>query len=245
MRAVRRLSPLEEVEAVFQRLSCEPLPLVLPAALFAGASAGGMWPLAAVRSRLVHPSCTESVRARVWAEVLRRRARQGAPWDTVAVAFALPGLRRAVGRLPRLAELEVCEVEQEALAAVALELVGLSGREAQVGLRLVRAGDRAAHRLLYAAQRSRRAPVVSLEENTVGAPLYGTGGMAEVIAVVERAVAAGVLSELEGELVTQTRLEKRPMAKAASAVGVSVRSAFRHRAAAEERLAAALRTQGD
>ncbi|MCX5529829.1 hypothetical protein OG785_04545 [Streptomyces sp. NBC_00006] len=228
------------MEAVFQRLSGEPWPLVLPAALFADASAGGMWSVAAVRSRLVHPSCTEPVRALVWAEVLQRRARQGAPWDTVAVAFALPGLRRAVGRLPRLAELEVCEVEQEALAAVALELTGLTGREAQMGLRLVRAGDRAAHRLLYATQRARRTPVVALEEDTVGAPctVPGTG---EVIAVVERAATAGVLSEVEAELITLTRLERQSMAKAASAVGMSVRSAFRHRAAAEQRLAAILR----
>ncbi|MFJ8955081.1 hypothetical protein ACIRO1_33790 [Streptomyces sp. NPDC102381] len=244
VRSSRRLSPLEEVESAFQQLSCAPGALVLPASLLS-AAADGVLSVAKVRSRLVHPNCTEQTRSRVWAEVLQRRARQGTPWDTVAIAFAVPGLRRAVGRLPRLAELEICEVEQEALAAAAIELATLSGHESEVGLRLVRAGDRAAHRMLYGAQRSRRAPVVPLEENTVGAPLYGTGGMAEVIAVVERAVAAGVLSALEAELVTQTRLEKQPMAKAASAVGVSVRSAFRHRAAAEERLAAALRAQGD
>ncbi|WP_405878200.1 hypothetical protein OG762_05700 [Streptomyces sp. NBC_01136] len=63
-----------------------------------------------VRSRLVHPSCTAEARARVWREVLRRRREQGEPWGTVAVGSTVPGLRRALARLPRLAEVEACEL---------------------------------------------------------------------------------------------------------------------------------------
>ncbi|MGW8729936.1 hypothetical protein ACWGNF_28370 [Streptomyces sp. NPDC055808] len=110
------------------------------------------------------------------------------------------------------------------------------------GLRLVRAGDRAAHRLLYAAQRTRRIEAVALDEHAVPQPLPARG-MAEVFAVLERAVRAGVLTEKEAELIAQTRLERQVMAKAASTVGMSVRAAFRHRAAAEQRLAAALAVQ--
>jgi hypothetical protein len=175
----------------------------------------------------------------VWGEVLRRRAAYGEPWGTVAVGFAIPGLRRTLARLPRLAEVEACELEQEVLAAVTAELMVLPVEEPQPGLRLLRAGDRAAHRLLYAAQRARRTAHLPLDESTVPQALPA-GGQAEVYAVLERVVEAGLLTEEEAELIAQTRLEREVMAKAASAVGMSVRSAFRRRAAAEQRLAAAL-----
>lgn len=238
------VSPLDRVESAFLALTAEPGPLTLPASLLAdpGAACGVLLPVAVVRSRMVHPSCTGEARARVWGEVLRRRTRDGEPWGTVAVGFTLPGLRRALARLPRLAEVEACEVEQETLAAVTAELAGLPVDDPQAGLRLLRAGDRAAHRVLYAAQRARRVVQVPLDEHAVGCPAPSSG-VADAFAVLERAVAAGVLGPVEAELIGRTRLERQVMAKAAGAVGVSVRAAFRRRAAAEERLVAALAGQ--
>ncbi|MEV5942824.1 hypothetical protein [Streptomyces sp. NPDC051994] len=236
------ISPLNEAEAAFLSLAAGASPLPVPVALSDGPDATGPLSVALVRARMVHPSCTEQDRARVWGEVLRRRVLFGEPWGTVAVGLTIPALRRTLSRLPRLAEVEACELEQEVLAAVAAELTALTGEEPQAGLRLVRAGDRAAHRLLYAAQRTRRTEVLALDENAVPQPLPARG-TAEVFAVLERAVRAGILAEEEAELIAQTRLERQVMAKAAATVSMSVRSAFRRRAAAEERLAAALATQ--
>ncbi|MFE9574646.1 hypothetical protein ACFYMW_40125 [Streptomyces sp. NPDC006692] len=236
------VSPLDQVESAFLSLAAGASPLTLPVALFADTDATGSLSVALVRARMVHPSCTEQDRAWVWGEVLRRRVLFGEPWGTVAVGLTIPALRRTLSRLPRLAEVEVCELEQEVLAAVAAELTALTGDEPQAGLRLVRAGDRAAHRLLYAAQRTRRTEVLPVDENAVPQPLPARG-MAEVFAVLERAVRAGILAEEEAELIAQTRLERQVMARAAAAMGMSVRSAFRRRAAAEQRLAAALATQ--
>ncbi|MFE2964353.1 hypothetical protein ACFXKC_11895 [Streptomyces sp. NPDC059340] len=178
----------------------------------------------------------------MWRAVLRRRREQGEPWDTVAVDFTVPGLRRALARLPRLPEIEACELEQEVLTAVTAELAAMPVGEPQAELRLVRAGDRAAHRRIYAAQRARRTATVPLDENVI--PLHlASPGSAEVFAVLERAANAGIITKEEAELIAQTRLERQVMVKAASAVGLSVRAAFRRRAAAEQRLATALAQQ--
>ncbi|MFE3182087.1 hypothetical protein ACFXKR_14635 [Streptomyces violascens] len=241
-RPLSLVSPLDQVESAFLSLAAGASPLSVPVALSAGSDVVSPLSLARIRARMVLPSCTEQARAGVWSEVLRRRALFGEPWGTVAVGLTLPALRRTLSRLPRLVEVEACELEQEVLAAVTAELTLLTVDEPQAGLRLVRAGDRAAHRLLYAAQRTRRIEAVTLDENAVPQPLPAHG-KAEVFAVLERAVRAGVLTEREAELIAQTRLERQVMAKAASTVGMSVRAAFRHRAAAEQRLAAALAAQ--
>lgn len=146
------VSPLEEVESAFLALASLPWPLTLPGSLLPEPEAGVL-AVTRVRSRMAHPSCTAEARARVWREVLRRRQAHGEPWGTVAVGFAIPGLRRALARLPRLAEVEACELEQEVLTAVTIELTAMPVGADEAGLRLLRAGDRAAHRLLYAAQR--------------------------------------------------------------------------------------------
>ncbi|MEV0604252.1 hypothetical protein AB0I82_33835 [Streptomyces sp. NPDC050315] len=236
------VSPLDQVESAFQALASGVSPLTLPVAPAIGSDGVGALPVTRVRARLVHPSCTEQIRAQVWEEVLRRRALCGEPWGTVAVGLTVPGLRRALSRLPRLAEVEACELEQEVLTAVTAELTLLPVDEPQAGLRLVRAGDRAAHRLLYAARRDRRRVVVPLDENTMWQRLPVVGD-APVFAVLERAVQADVLTEEEAELIARTRLERQVMAKVAAAVGMSVRAAFRRRAAAEQRLVQALAAQ--
>ncbi|MFF7602277.1 hypothetical protein [Streptomyces mirabilis] len=226
------------VKSAFLTLAAAPWPLALPASLLTDPEAGALT-VTMVRSRLVHPSCTAQARAGVWREVLRRRQEQGEPWGTVAVGFTVPGLRRALARLPRLAEIEACELEQEVLAAVTAELAAMPVGESQAGLRLVRAEDRAAHRLIYATQRTRRTATVPLDENVI--PLHlASPGSAEVFAVLERAANAGIITKEEAELIAQTQLERQVMAKAAGTVGMSVRAAFRRRAAAEQRLAAAL-----
>lgn len=206
--------------------------MTLPASLLIGSEAGAL-PVTMIRSRLIHPSCTAEARARGWREVLRRRE-QSEPWGTVAVGSTVPGLGRALTRLPRLAEVEACELEQEVLTAVTVELAALPVGEPQAGLWLVRAGGRAAHRLIYAAQRARRTTTVPLDENMV--PLHlASPDSAEVFAVLERAANARIITKEEAELIAQTRLERQVMAKATSAVGTSVRAAFGRRAAAGRR----------
>ncbi|MFI5808619.1 hypothetical protein [Streptomyces sp. NPDC051561] len=236
------VSPFDQLDTALLQLASEPRPLSLPSELMSASEPGVFWPVDLVRARMAHPSTPSVVRDRVWAEIVRRRLVFGEPWGTVGVAMALPSLRRALARLPRLAEVEHGELEQEVLAAVTEELVAVDPYEEpfQVGLRLVRAGDRAAHRVVYAALRERRLRPQPLDERCVVPQPFAGGSQAQVYAVLERAVAAGVLSAAESELIAGTRLDGQSSKAVALAAGMSVRAMFRRRAAAEQRLAKAL-----
>ncbi|WP_431947892.1 hypothetical protein [Actinacidiphila sp. bgisy167] len=246
VRSVRMTSPspLEDVDAAFLKLASAPWPVRLPAHLFTDRSDALDLPVDQARARLAHPSTPPQVRARVWGEVVRRARRDGEPWSTVAVGLIVPGLRRSLSRLPRLPEVDWAELEQEVLVAVAGELAVVEVDDPQIALQLVRAGDRVAHRLVYAARQSRRSPVVPLEESTEGTPcLPPTGGIAHAYAKLRRAVDAGVLDEDEVELIARTRLDGVRMPVCAQEAGVSARQLYRRRADAERRLLNALRNR--
>ncbi|MGW7074668.1 hypothetical protein [Streptomyces sp. NPDC054866] len=235
------VSPFDQVDAALLDLASAPRPLTLPAALLSTSEPGAAWPVDLVRARMAHPSTPGTARAQVWAEIVRRRLTFGEPWGTVAVAMTVPVLRRAMARLPRLRELERGELEQEVLTAVIEQLAVLTPDEMpeEIGLQLVRAGDRAAHRLLYATQRDRRLGPLPLDEGTVGQPL-ATGSQAQAYVVLERAARAEVITSAEAELIAATRLDGQSAKECANGAGISVRAMFRRRSAAEQRLAQAL-----
>lgn len=236
------VSPLEEVDAAFLVLAAAPWPLRLPMHLLTDRPTADALPVDQVRARLAHPSTPPQTRARVWGEVVRRARKEGEPWSTVAVGLIVPGLRRALARLPRLPEVEWAELEQEVLVAVACELAAVEADDPQIGLRLVRAGDRAAHRLVYAALRERRTGGVPLDEATAPCPLPATG-VVEVYAVLQRAVNAAVLDEAEADLIARTRLDGEGVPACAARSRMSARQLYRKRAAAEQRLVNAIRCQ--
>jgi hypothetical protein len=239
-------SPLEEVDAAFLELAAGPWPVRLPAHLLTDRPDAQDLPVDQVRARLAHPSAPAEVRARVWSEVVRRSRERGEPWATVAVGLIVPGLRRSLSRLPRLVELERAELEQEVLAAVAGELAVVEVEDLQIAVRLVRAGDRAGHRLVYGVLRERRraagVPFGDVEARAGG--VLPVAGVAQAYAVVQRAVGAGVLTPAEGELIARTRLDGERVAAVAVREGVSSRQVYRRRALAERRLTEALREGG-
>lgn len=237
------VSPFDQVDAALLGLAAGPRPLALPAVLLSESEPGAAWPVDRVRARMAHPSTPTAARARVWAEVVRRRLAYGEPWGTVGVGLTLPALRRALARLPRPQELESCELEQEVLAAVAEELAVLTPDDPpeEIGLALVRAGDRAAHRLVYATLRERRLRARALEEQRVPLTLPG-GSHTQVYAVLERAAAAQIITAAEAELIAATRLDGQRARQCAQSAGISTRTLFRNRSAAEQRLTKALLT---
>lgn len=237
------VSPFDRVDATLLGLAAGPRPLTLPSVLLSESEPGAAWSVDRVRARMAHPSTPGAARGRVWAEVVRRRLAHGEPWGTVGVGLALPVLRRALARLPRPQELESCELEQEVLAAVAEQLTALTPDQEpeEIGLTLVRAGDRAAHRLVYAAMRERRLRPQPLEEQTVPVALP-CGSQTQVFTVLERAMEAGVITAAEASLIAATRLDGQSPKECAHDAGISTRTLYRNRAAAEQRLRKTLLT---
>jgi hypothetical protein len=247
-------SPLRSLEESFLALAAAATPLTLPAYLVCEEPDSLVLPVDQVRIRLAHPAITPTLRERTWCEVVRRAQQLGEPWDTVAVAMTVPVLRRMLARLARPAHLERAEVEQEALAAVATVLPAVDVSTADVSRELFSAADRAVHRLVYAARRQagRESGLATahLERLTDHADptdcQEATGAddeneQRDEYTVLARAVQAHVVNIAEARLIARTRLEGEPMQHLADERGVSVRQLYRHRAAAEQHLAAHLR----
>ncbi|KAK1177961.1 hypothetical protein B7755_007235 [Streptomyces sp. NBS 14/10] len=233
-------SPLEELEQSFLALARAEAPLTLPAWLVCDAPVEEAWPVDQIRTRLAHPSTRPELRARTWSEVVRRAHTLGEPWTVVAVAMTVPVLRRMLARLSRPAHLERQELEQEALAAVSMALAAVSASDPGLDRELFSAADRAVHRLVYAARR--RAEREAGEPMThLGRLHAGTGaegdGLSDEHQVLVGAVRARVVDLAEAQLIARTRLHGEPMGKLACERGVSMRQLYRHRSAAEQRLA--------
>ncbi|MBC9719388.1 hypothetical protein H9Y04_43450 [Streptomyces sp. TRM66268-LWL] len=239
-------SPLEVLDDAFLALARAPHPLTLPAQLVCTQPSVDDLPVDQVRARLVHPSTPPGKRLEVWREVIRRSHTLGDPWTTVALAMAVPALRRQLARLPRPLPIERAEAEQEALAALVTLLQTLPVDHPELDWALLRAADRAVHRVVYAARRriAHETPDAGLR---VGR-LHGTrsadrsGSEHEVLV---RAVRARVVDIGEAQLIARSRLHGVHMRQLAAERGLSLAQLYRHRGAAEQRLAEHLQAQDD
>ncbi|MFI0818613.1 hypothetical protein ACH4TX_19225 [Streptomyces sp. NPDC021098] len=243
------LSPLEELEQSFLALARSVTPLTMPARLVCDEPSEEAWPVDQVRIRLAHPSTRPELRAQTWCEVVRRAHGLGEPWPVVAMAMTIPVLRRMLSRLARPAHLERQEVEQEALAAVAVALAEVDAGDPGVDRELFAAADRAVHRLVYAArcrgEREAGEPAVHLGRLRARASVEDMEGsmVSDEYQVLARAVRARVVDLAEAQLIARTRLHGESMGALAGERGVSMRQLYRHRSAAEQRLASHLRHQ--
>ncbi|MFM9446928.1 hypothetical protein [Streptomyces acidiscabies] len=236
-------SPLGELEQAFLALAHDVQPLTFPAHLVCAEPDCAAWPVDRVRVHLAHPSTGAELRERTWREVVRRARELGEPWDVVAVAMTVPVLRRMLARLPRPAHLERAEVEQEALAAVAVTLRTVELGAERLDRELFSAADRAVHRLAYAARRNAVREVAEAVDGTQAQAEMEYGEPVDEFSVLALAVRAKVVSVAEARLIARTRLAGEPMSRVAGECGVSVRQLYRHRSAAEEHLAEYLRRQ--
>ncbi|MGV4928325.1 hypothetical protein K2224_37375 (plasmid) [Streptomyces sp. BHT-5-2] len=247
------LSPLQALEESFLALAAAAEPLMLPAYLVCEEPEQSVLPVDQVRTRLAHPGTSTVLHERAWREVVRRARRLGAPWDTVALGMTVPVLHRMLARLGRCDHLERAELEQEALAAVTAALYAVDVDGTGVGWELFAAADRAVHRLEYAARRRTQRETGPQEASAsrlghaaspdLRALEAGRGEAEDEYSVLALAVRARVVNIAEAQLIARTRLEGEPMQRLAEERGVSCRQLYRHRAAAEQHLAAYLRHQ--
>jgi hypothetical protein len=227
-------SLLDEIEQRFRLLCAGPQPLCVDGAQVGHGLPRRLIPLPELAAILMHPSCGFAARDAAW-RLLITRARTGdASWTVGAVGVALPGLRRAANRLAR----SYCG---DAQAALVTEFVAALGRvditQAGVVSRLVDAAQTAARIALRASE-----PAASGEANfapgsTLPPPPYGHPDL-----ILVRAVAAGVLSAEDADLIGTTYLEDVSVADYADRTGMSRWTVYKRRKAAEARLVEAIRS---
>jgi hypothetical protein len=234
-----RLSPahdrlLDEIERRFRLLCDGPEPLAVDGAQVGHGLPRRLIPLPELAAILMHPSCRFEARDAVW-RLLVTRARTGdAGWTVGAVGVALPGLRRAATRLAR-------RFTGDTQAALVTEFVAALGRVdiTQTGVvsRLVDAAETAARIALRATE-----PAASGEANFAPSSALPPAPYGHPDLVLARAVAAGVLSAEDAELIGTTYLEDVSVAEYADRAGLSRWAVYKRRKAAETRLVEAIRS---
>lgn len=233
-RLVAGLAPLDQVEATLRWLCTGPDPLAID-----GRALRGGLPRRAIRCDelagvLAHPSTSQETKRRVWALIVDC-ARAGRPgWVVAAAGVALPGLRRAAGRLAHAASR--ADVEADLLEGFLAALPHVDTSRSGICARLVNAAHtcaraRAREQEAAAAGEAHFAPASALPPPPVGHPDL----------LLARAARLGVVTDAEAELVGATRLEQVTVGEFAQRLGWTRAAAYHRRAQAEAKLAAAIR----
>ncbi|MUL41556.1 sigma-70 family RNA polymerase sigma factor [Streptomonospora sp. PA3] len=200
---------------------------------------GGLFPpvpmdLFQVRTWLLQPGLGHRDRDGAWRRIITR-ARAEQDWMVAAIGLAMPALRAAARRSTRgLDAAAAADVEAEILAGfvtavgeVNLEWTRLVWR---LRCRAQRAGIRARHR----EERHPGLPE-QVAESAVPRPPWGHPDL-----VLADAVAAGVLTAAEAQLIAETRLAGATLHQIAADLGVGYKTVHKRRHRAEARLVAAL-----
>jgi hypothetical protein len=273
------LDPLDQAQAAFDLLVTGPDPLTVDGRLIGHGLPRRPIPLDELKSMLLHPSVSRPARDAAWVELVTRTRSTPAPstpaslsgpsrsgpsrsaWVVGAVGVAMPGLRRAAGRLCRGQDRWAADVEAEMLAGFLLALQTIDLSEPGIAGRLCWAAYRAGHRLRVATGRAgdlstdgvvaEQAVLPALGDLISDGPYGGPatraggqngghdGGKEEARALLARAVAEGLIGRPAAHLVARTRLDGAALAAVAAELGTSYAAARQRRLRAEKRLAAA------
>jgi hypothetical protein len=230
--------PFEVLDRSFRLLVGEPAPLALDGFAVDGLPDRPI-PLDELRSMLLHPSVGFDTRDTALTWLVGRAQTEGGAWLVGLAGVLLPGIGRRVYPLcrafPRLAH----DLEAEALAGLLQAVRAWRCGEDRVATRLVWAAARAAHRL---AGRER---AVGEREVSVGLDLEPPARVAiHGELVLDQAVRAGVLSQLDVELIAATRVEEVPLRLLAGRWGAGYEALRKRRQRAEAALVGWLRAQG-
>ncbi|MEU9823305.1 hypothetical protein ACIGG9_29115 [Pseudonocardia alni] len=193
-------------------------------------------PLGELRALLLDRSTGRPVRDAVWAHLIGRSRREGATWTVACAGMALPMLagayRECVARVGGDGEEIASAVVTGFLAELAAIDPGRPGLASALRWAALRAGLRTGRDTDPVAS---RVPDGDLIDGAVGETRGAVEGHPDL--VLAGAVAAGVLSEAEADLIGETRLQRVPLHVYATRHGVSVGAMTMRRLRAEARLA--------
>ena len=228
-------SPLRSADAAFRLLTRGPAPLSLDGEQIGGALPPRPIPLDELKKILLSPATGAATKDAAWSELATRARGREPAWVIGAVGVAMPALRRAAGTLARGYEGDTADIDAEVLAGFLAALRSMDLSRPAIALRLRWAAYRAGAAFRYAdADRGTRAA----DASWASAPPRSQGHPDLVLAA---AVAQGVISAAEAELIGSTRLESVPLTVAAKDLKVPYDAARMRRSRAEGRLMSAIR----
>lgn len=229
--------PLDIAQQAFFRLVTGPHPVAVDGRLFTGLPDRPV-PLDDLRDRLLRRTCPMRVRDAVWAHLVLRSRLEGGTWTVGCVGMAMPALLAATAKLSAAVAGDPSDVHAAVLEGFLTELAKINLRKPKIALRLRWAAYRAGHACVRDALDAPMPIGTGGYSSTPPPPPFGHPDL-----VLLRAVADGVLTAEEAELIGSTRLERRSLAEAAAARGSNAGAVQVARRRAERRLLAYL-TEG-
>lgn len=226
-------SPLHAVETAFLTLASGDAPLTFEAALLGGSAPAGrdQVTVTELRTILLASSTPFPVRDAVWAELISRSRQMAGAWTVVAVAMAMPELKKLAGRYGRGFDGAPEDLHAEILAAFLDHLKAVDIAAGGIWPRLAWSARRAAIRAVET-----EIDYIRHAEGFCSAPPRMPFGHEDL--VLARAEREGVISAADADLIGMTRLEGVPLAEAAEMLGATKNAVKIRRQRAEARLVA-------
>jgi hypothetical protein len=226
--------PLDAARNEFAVRVTGPKPLAVSGRRFPGLP-NRLVPLDELRDRLLDENCPTGTRDAVWAYLIRRSRRDGATWMVACVGMALPGLARTASWLAARYRGDRADIHAAVLSGFIEALAAVDLRDPGVLYRLLWMARRAGQEAL---EESLDAPMPSQPVFESRAP-QTPGGHPDL--VLARLVNEGVLTAIEADLISATRIGHESVTGWAHARGESVHATAKARERAEQRLAAYLK----
>lgn len=228
--------PLDVARSAFEWLVTGPDPVAVDGRAFAGLPDRAV-PLDELRTTLLQRGCAPGLRDAVWAHLVGRSRAEGGTWTVAAVGVALPALTGIAARLSARFADDPSDIHAAVLAGFVAELPTVDLGRPRILLRLRWSAYRAG---MVCVRDALDAPSPTGDDFTSAAPPAPPGHPDFVLA---RAVADGVITGYEAELIAVTRLESVPLVEAGADRGMSYQAAKRARLRAERRLVAYLEAE--
>ncbi|GAA2213288.1 hypothetical protein GCM10009850_087500 [Nonomuraea monospora] len=238
--------PLDVAERAFDLLMRGPEPLSVDGARLGHGLPARPIPLSELREMLLHPSCSRATRDHVWRHLIdEARNRRGA-WMVAAVTLAIPMLRRLISTLAGAIPAERIDredLEAEVLTAYLEALYEVNLAWSHPLLRLSRLTRLAVFRAHATSQPSLLADPDLTDRADGGQQslAYPAGHPDQLL---DQAVAQGIISAAEVQLIVCTRLEGMPLSAYCRRDGLLYCTAIKRRQRAETAVYQALQ-RGD
>lgn len=226
--------PLDVAREAFRLLTTGPAPASIDGRLFDGLPNRRL-ALDEVRERLLARDCPQTTRDAVWAHLVLLSRTHGNAWTLGCVGVALPALTRITATLSARFAADPADIHAEVLSGFLTSLTLVDVRRPRIMLRLRWAAYRAGH---AAVREALDAPTPMGDEyrSAEPPPPFGHPDL-----VLIRAVADGVITAREANLIGATRLEKVSLRRYAAEHRASYEAYKKARQRAERRLVAYLR----
>ncbi|WP_020670207.1 hypothetical protein [Amycolatopsis nigrescens] len=222
---------MNAAESAFRLLCTGPQPLTIDCARIGHGLPRQRVPLVELRNLLLARATTKAAREAVWRQLVIAAQNDGPAWVLGAVGVALPGLRKAAGKLMKDYTGDPDDIDSEVLAGFTARLKEVDPDAGSLATRLVQAAQSAGATVRAAEWDYATRTTPQWESFEPRQPDQGHEDL-----VLAEAVREHVLTADEASLILSTRLEDMRLHKAAEELGESYFRVLRARKKAEAAL---------